>query len=89
MSVALKRSFAVTVMVIATLTTFSANAVELIVNGDFEDTTDWGPYEVGPPPVGWTSSSNPAEQLSGTNAIGGSGTSGVAGPPSKPIRLTA
>ena len=52
-----------------------------LVNGDFEDTTDWlaaGPLPPSQGPPGWTvdpSWINPVSQQSGVNAIGGSGTS--------------
>ena len=61
---------------------FSSLAVEagnLIVNGDFEDTTDWGIAGSIDPPFGWvsggTSMKNPAEMQIDTAAIGGTGTS--------------
>ena len=51
---------------------------ELIVNGDFEDTTDWGAIGSGNGPAGWyLTATNPAGQQSGANAIGGSGTSAL------------
>ena len=70
----------------ASLWCMSAAAQQnLLVNGDFEDTTDWGPagQHSGEPnflgPPGWIvesgSSRNPVDQQSGENAIGGSGTS--------------
>lgn len=56
---------------------------ELLVNGDFEDLTGWG--AIGDPvenaPAGWRDSPagrfNPAAQQSGSNAIGGAGTSAL------------
>ena len=51
---------------------------EFITNGDFENITGWGAPGSTSPPPGWTTASprkNAADQQSGVNAIGGSGTS--------------
>ena len=51
---------------------------QYIVNGDFENTTDWGAPGTTYPPYGWTMDgirTNAAQQWSGSLAIGGSGSS--------------
>ncbi|MCC6682464.1 MAG: PEP-CTERM sorting domain-containing protein [Phycisphaeraceae bacterium] len=51
----------------------------VLVNGDFEDTTGWGAIGSTDNPAGWPSTSgtrfNPASQQTGSDAIGGAGTS--------------
>ena len=56
-----------------------ASLAEIITNGDFEDTTDWGVIGSPDGPSGWVLSSpqNPAGQQSGPTAIGGTGTSAL------------
>ena len=60
--------------------TASSQAVNLLVNGDFEDTTGWGDVGTFQTPDGWYSGGdstrkNPADIQQGTAAIGGMGTS--------------
>jgi len=55
--------------------------VNYIENGDFENTTGWVPHGAGVlPPAGWASNlgkNNPADQATGSGAIGGSGSSAL------------
>ena len=69
----------IAVLVAVGLTPLAVEAGNLVVNGDFEDTTDWGAAGSVDPPFGWvsqgTSMKNPAEMQIDTAAIGGTGTS--------------
>ncbi len=62
-----------------TALTGQAAAQNLLTNGDFEDLTGWGDVGTTDNPAYWPSTSatrfNPATQVTGSNAIGGSGTS--------------
>jgi len=69
-----------TVFVLVASLSSSALAQNLLLNGDFEDTEGWGLPGTDDAPKHWTPDTsqgrkNPALQQSGTDAIGGSGTS--------------
>ena len=68
--------FAALIGLTAPATVHAELLVNLVENGDFEDTTGWGAVNTPDAPAGWTYTvANPAGQQSGATAIGGSGTS--------------